>query len=368
MSSQEDEQRKIIEMIDGVRDSQPGAVDVDQWRRNIETFLSAQAGVGAPLECGEIQRPRTGASSGNMAFSATADFGKGRETRRFVLRYRYSAGILGPYLCDIPAQFAVQRALSGAGLPVPRPLWLDPSGTFLEYPGFVMEFVVGIVSPQNYFQEGVIAEATAEGRREMLFNIVRALARIHGFDWEAASLGFLKHRGEGKTWPERDFSWYMSAVALMRPDVTDLLSRVRAWLVAHQPGDRGCVLNHGDANPANYMFEESGARIAAVLDWEMANLNHREVDLAYLGVANELISQGAHIEGVPSHAELLDEYARLTDYRPANLDYYRTFVLARLTIIFHVAVRHMTPEQREATRPAWGWFEDRLLERLHGEI
>lgn len=368
MNEHDQKQGTLIEMIDGVRDSQPGASDAQAWQENLELFLAAQPGVGGPVECEDVQRPRTGASSGNMAFSATADFGEGRQTRRYFLRYRYPVGIMGPYLCDIPGQFAIQKSLSSAGLAVPRPLWLDPSGTFLEHPGFVAEFVSGRVAPQNYFQAGVIAEAAPQRRREMILNVVRALAAIHAFDWQRGGLGFLKHRGEGNTWLERDFSWYMTAARLMRPDVVDVMGKVQAWLVARQPQRNACVLNHGDANLANYMFEEAGPRIVAVLDWEMAHLNPPEVDLAYLGVANEVVAQGAHTEGVPSHAELIQEYAGLTGYRPADLDYFRTFALARLAIIFHVAVRHMSPQQRESTRPAWGWFEDRLLERLRGEI
>lgn len=368
MDEHERKQRQIVEMIDSVRDSQPAASDAETWRASLEAFLAAQAGVDGPVECKELRRPLTGASSGNMAFLATADFGEGRQTRRFFLRYRYPLGLGGRYLCDVPAQFAIQRALSGAGIPVPRPLWLDPSGAFLEHPGFVAEFVSGHVAPQNYFQAGVISEAPPERRREMILNVVRALARIHAFDWQRGGLSFLKHRGEGHTLLERDFSWYMTAAVLMRPDIVDSMRRVQAWLVARQPQGSACVLNQGDANLGNYMFEESGSRIVAVLDWEMAHLNMPEVDLGYLGVANEIASQGAQIAGVPPHAELIEEYAGLTGHRPANLDYFRTFALARLTIIFHVVVRHMSPEQREATRPAWGWFEDRLFERLHGEI
>jgi aminoglycoside phosphotransferase (APT) family kinase protein len=361
-------QRSVIESIEGVRGIQQIPTDAESWHRNLEAFLAAQTGVGGPVECGDVQRPRTGAGGGNILFSATADFGGGRETRRFVLRYRHPMGILGPYLCDIPAQFCAQRAVSAAGIPVPEPLWLDPSGTFLDYPGYVMEFVRGHVPPQNYFHKGVIAEAPPEQRREMILNIVRTLAKVHAVDWQAAGLGFLKHRGEGKTWLERDLGWYMSAAAWMRPDIMDPFRKVFEWIVVHQPETRSCVLNHGDSNPGNYMFEESGAEIVAVLDWEMVSLNPREVDLAYLCVLNEGIAQGAPIEGVPEDDELLQEYASVTGYRPENFDYYRIFVLARVAIILRVAERFMTPEQREAARAGWGLFEDRLFERLRGEI
>jgi len=368
MDEKDQKQSAIAEMIGGVRDSQVASNDLDTWRENLEAFIAAQSGVSGPVVCSDLQRPQTGASSGNLGFSATADFGEGRQTRKFFLRYRYPVGIMGPYLCDIPGQFATQKALNDAGLPVPKPLWLDPSGSFLEHPGFVVEFVSGRVAPQSYFQDGVIAEAPPERRREMILNVVRTLVEVHALDWQRCGLNFLKHRGEGHSWLERDFSWYMTAATLMRPDVLETMRKVEAWLLAHQPRQSGCVLNHGDANLANYMFEASGARVVAVLDWEMAHLNPPEVDLAYLGVANEVVAQGAHVEGLPSHTELIEEYAGLSGYRPANLDYFRTFALARLTIIFHVAVRHMSPEQCEATRAGWGWFEDHLLERLHGEI
>jgi aminoglycoside phosphotransferase (APT) family kinase protein len=112
------------------------------------------------------------------------------------------------------------------------------------------------------------------------------------------------------------------------------------------------------------MYEESGTEIVSVLDWEMAFLNQREVDVAYTAMLTECFKAGQQIEGVPSTEEMFAEYERLTGYRTGNHGYYRAYNLARLAIIFRLATRNMSPELRESTRPSWGWFEDRLLEAM----
>ncbi|MCL5058338.1 MAG: phosphotransferase family protein [Actinobacteria bacterium] len=358
------EQRSLVEAINTIRDSQQ-QTDNEQWKRNLEALISAQPGVRGPVECTDLRRPEKGASSGNIMFSVTADSGKGPEKKPLALRYNLGTGIMGPYHANIPSQFKIQKALYAAGKKVAKPLWLDSMGEFLDHPGFVMEFVNGRVPPQNIFHAGVIAEATADQRHEMIMKCLRFLAETHELDWQASGLGYLKHRAEGNTWAQKELNWYVTACnMLLPPDISAKARGWYEWIVAHQPEESSCVFCQGDAQEGNYMYGETSHELVAVFDWEMSGLCPRETDLAYLDVAHQNFKQGEQIDGVPSIDELAEEYHRVSGYRPQNLDFYRIWALAKIAMIFRLGIRNMPLELQEASRPSWGWFEDRLFELI----
>lgn len=361
MSKQE---RKLSDVLDMAKSTQGNIVSDDLWRQKLEAFLSAQNRIVGPVEITDIKTPRYGSSSGKVIFSATAGFGNGRETKKMFLRYTLPKGLFGSYHCNIPWQYAVQKALHNANLPVAQPLYIDASGTFLDHPAYVMEFLSGRVASEDHFHSDPIASATPAERREIMLNIVRFLAKAHAIDWRAQGLGFLMHRGDGETCVERDFNWYVTAAYLLRPDLSDLMREWQEWMVANQPAERSVVFCHLDSHLGNHMFEENGTGLISAMDFEMSGLNQPEADLAYLGIVCENMSRGEKIDGIPTTAELFDEYERLTGYTCKNHDFWRTYSLGRMSIIYRIMLRHITLEQQEETRPTWGWWEDKLLQGM----
>jgi len=260
--------------------------------------------------------------------------------------------------------FRVLSALHGTGVPAPRPLWLDPEGESLGVPAFVMEFVEGSVPRQSYFREGPIADASPPERRRMVTSVIETIAKIHALDWQGRGLGFLKDRGRGSSWIERDLSWYWRFLESSLPEGVDAYRPVLEWLLRHQPAGGRAVVNHGDCQLGNYMFR--GAEVAAVLDWEMTCLLPPEADLAYLCVFHRYLSTGMDglPDGIPSEEGWLSEYERVSGHRIRNWDYYRTMMMFRLATIFSCgAARLLPPDQLEAARPVWGWFEHTLMEK-----
>ena len=95
---------------------------------------------------------------------------------------------------------------------------------------------------------------------------------------------------------------------------------------------------HGDYRIDNMLFEESGPRCVAVLDWELSTLGDPVADFAYLmlnwhnpadGRAGLL---GLDLEelGIPSQDEAVERYVARTGYPVPPMDWYFAYNLFRL--------------------------------------
>jgi Ser/Thr protein kinase RdoA (MazF antagonist) len=69
----------------------------------------------------------------------------------------------------------------------------------------------------------------------------------------------------------------LDATAALLEDVPD--GPARDWLEAHRPVDLPRVVCHGDLHALNVLVDDR-RRVVAVLDWEMAGLAPRELDVA----------------------------------------------------------------------------------------
>ncbi len=338
-------------------------MDLEAWGPRLASFLEQQPEISGRVLIRDLERPATRTAGGNARFVAELDLGDGPVIRRYVVRYHPPKSVFHEY--DIPAMYKTHKALQWTGVPIATALWLDATGKFLGVPAFIMEHVEGTVPSQAYLTQGPIAEGSPAERRAMVSNVIQTLATIHTVDWKGRGLAFLQERGRGRTLLERDMSWYWDFLKSSLPDRVDEFRPIWDWLVENQPTLEKPVLNHGDCQLANYMFR--GVEVAAVLDWEMCCLASREADLAYMCVANEYTSAGlgALPDGFPEPEEWLAEYENVSGYTIRNWEYYYTMMLYRLSMIMICgSARVCRQDILEATRPIWGWFEDRLIARM----
>ncbi len=101
-------------------------------------------------------------------------------------------------------------------------------------------------------------------------------------------------------------SWYEFAV----PDIgrSSLLERALDWLEANWPEDVAAtdpVLVWGDSRVGNVLYD--GFRPAAVLDWEMATLGPREMDVAWIIFAHMVFQELAGLAGLPGLPDFMRE-------------------------------------------------------------
>lgn len=278
-----------------------------------------------------------GMSSDTLVIDATWD---GAE-QRLVAR-------LAPDLADVPVfphydltrQFDLIRVVDGqTDVPVPTTLWNEPSPEPLGTPFFVMAHVDGQVPPDLLpynFGDSWLFEA---GRAEQLAlqdATVDVLARLH----EMPVPGFLESAEPGDTALRRHVAhtraWYEFVAA--DGNRSPLIERGFAWLDAHWPDESPSVVSWGDARIGNILYRDFAP--VAVLDWEMAGVGPRELDLAWLIYAHrgfEDLATMMSLPGMPHFLRRDDVVARYTavsGYEPRDLDFFETYAALQFAIVY----------------------------------
>lgn len=352
-SPADDLSRRIIEFN---RQARLGDTPMGIWANRVATLLAAQPDLEEPFEIVSVRPPVGGAGSSSGTLFVDIRFSGAAEPRPFVLRFVPAEQLFHVY--DLDGQVRIQRGVSESGVPAPQQCWEDMKGRYLGVPGYIMERAPGEAAPGAWFAQGIIAEASPERRRELVFAFVRALAQIHAVDWRRRGLGFLLDRSSGRGLIESEVNWYRDA--MLWAGEQDALARfagIRDWLIANQPPVRRPVLCHGDANFTNYMF--AGTDISAVIDWEMAFIGTPECDLSY-AVAGMAALTDEFPEGVPTSEEILAEYERISGTALESMPYYRLFTLYRIVLIHFLGLRAFPSDFQSA----FAAYLDSLIAKL----
>jgi aminoglycoside phosphotransferase (APT) family kinase protein len=320
--------------------------DPQQLRPKLEAWMGGLLPAGAEPNIPELEATSAnGMSSETILFTAEWNEGGGAKSERLVAR-------VAPDPTDVPVfpsydlerQFEVIRLVGElSDVPVPRVWWSDAQGTATGVPLFVMERVDGIVPPDVMpysFGDNWLFDATPEEQRTLQDSTVDVLANLHGIENAEERFAFLAHDDPGRTHLERLINharaWYDYAREGHRSSVVE---RLFAWLDGHLPTDPGpTVVSWGDSRIGNVMYKDF--RPCAVLDWEMAALGPRELDLAWLTYSHgvfETLAGMFELGGMPHFLQTLDvaaTYESMTGHTPRHLDFYSAFAAVQWCIVF----------------------------------
>jgi aminoglycoside phosphotransferase (APT) family kinase protein len=204
---------------------------------------------------------------GHSGFTYFVDAGP----RSFVLRLPPpGARIAGP--ADVVRQGRIMRALGAAGLPVPAVPFLCDDASVLDGRPFILMDRVDSSS----FKDAV----RAHGSPAIARATVECLERLHAVPLGSTGIGDEPPRllaDEVTRWSE-----------LMKRGVTELTTgatELDAALRTLEPTAQAPALVHGDYHYGNLLFD--GSRVAAILDWEIAQVGQPLLDLASLCVIAE---------------------------------------------------------------------------------
>jgi aminoglycoside phosphotransferase (APT) family kinase protein len=220
-------------------------------------------------------------------------------------------------------QFELIRLVSElTEVPVPQVRWLEPTGTVLGSPFFLMDHVEGAVPPDVLpytFGGNWLADAPAARQRELQDATIAVLAELHSIPNAAETFGFLVESDPPGDTPLRRHltrlkDWYEFAV----PDVgrSALVEKAFAWLEDRFPTDVAAaepVLAWGDSRIGNVLYRDFTP--VAVLDWEMATVGPRELDVAWIIFAHLVFEEIAGLATLPGLPELLREDDVRATYR-----------------------------------------------------
>ncbi len=120
------------------------------------------------------------------------------------------------------------------------------------------------------------------------------------------------------------------------------------WLETHKPIDFIPGIMHGDFQLANVMFgHHEPARLAAIIDWEMATIGDPKLDLAWFVQAAPDPSRNEagttmFTRGLPDRAEMVEYYAEASGRQVDDIDYYVILARWKLAIVLEQGYQRLT--------------------------
>jgi len=244
--------------------------------------------------------------------------------------------------CDLRREFELFRVLSHLPeAPVPTPFDIEvDDDSILGAPFFVMERVEGRVASDDppYTVEGWVNDMSPAQRAKLSDNALKALVSVHDIDVEKHHLNWLDDGGMSapdlatKLMGQRRYFRWASA-----GEPNPIIAKGFDWLEEHMPVESSdIVISWGDARLGNLIIAED-LSVAAIIDWEMAGLGAREIDLGWWLLTRRFHTSAIGVElpeGLPSEEDVVKRYTELSGYVPQHLDYYIIFAALRLSIIF----------------------------------
>ncbi|MBI2705211.1 MAG: phosphotransferase family protein [Actinobacteria bacterium] len=331
--------------VEDIARPQTSTRDLDEVRARLERWLGTVLPPSAAPSVLHLHAPESnGMSSETLLFDARWDEGGGATDHPLVARVAPQASAVPVFpVYDLPQQYEVMRKVRElAPVPVPRVLWSEPSADAIGAPFFVMERVDGEVPPDVMpynFGDSWLFDASPSEQRRLQDASIRVLAELHAIPNAEAEFPFLqfarpeptalgRHVGNQKDF----YAWAFEGRA------SRLLDACFAWLDGHWPSREGeTVLSWGDARIGNTMYRDFAP--VAVLDWEMAALGPREIDLAWFFFLHQFfedIASTFELPGMPHFLrrdDVASTYEELTGYTPRDLDFYTMYAAVRHGIV-----------------------------------
>jgi aminoglycoside phosphotransferase (APT) family kinase protein len=170
---------------------------------------------------------------------------------------------------------------------------------------------------------------------------VSVLADLHAIEDAVSTFAYLRFAEDGETWLRQHVAHTRAWYEWVADDSgrSAVIDRAFAWLDEHWPAQEGeAVVSWGDSRVGNILYRDFAP--AAVLDWEMAGLGPRELDIAWLIYSQSVFQDIAGSLGLPGLPDFLrpddvfTEYERRTGHAPRDLDFFGTYAALQWAIVF----------------------------------
>ena len=270
---------------------------------------------------------------------------------------------------DMKREYLIQSRLQSVYPLVPKMIALCDDQSVMSSDFYVMERVEGEI-----FRRDIPEAITATDISVMADSLINGLVQLHAVD---ASI--LQELNKGTGYVQRQVEGWSKRYRNALTDDVPAAEKLMAWLAANQPDDVDSCIIHGDWRIDNVVFDLGNARIAGVLDWELATVGDPLMDLgsalAYWVDRDDetafasLRRQPSHLPGMLTREEFLQRYLQLSGRKCADFTFYEVFGLFRLAVIIQQIWARFRAGQ--TTNPAFAGFGDAvntLINRAEGKI
>lgn len=326
------------------RDAQTVPALLADW---LATVLPAGAEPEVTLHSGI---DANGMSSETLVFDATWTEDGVRSVHEYVARVAPAAADFPVFpTYDLRAQYDAMRLVGElSDVPVPTVSHLEPTGTVLGTPFFLMDRVDGVI-PQDVlpynFGDNWLHDASRDDQRRLQDASVAVIADLHAIADAHTTFAFLDPHQPGETPLARNLArvraWYDFAVA--DAGRSPLAERGLDWLEAHlaeaESATNGdVVLCWGDSRIGNMIYRDFEP--VAVLDWEMAVIGPRELDLSWIVFAHMVFESITGVMEMPGMPHFLREddvtavYEERTGVALADLTWFHVYNAVQWCIVF----------------------------------
>ena len=321
--------------------------DTSTLTERLAHWLAGRLGDGSePTVTASDDDIANGMSSSTLLFDV--DWSEGDDRRHAALVARIAPdpdGVTVFPTYDLAAQFHTIAAVAAtSSVPVPGLHWLEATGEVLGQPFFVMDRISGRVPPDMLpytFGDNWLFDADDAEREALQRAMVDVLAELHDIPVDdrfddltgaGAPEGYLaRHLGRTTAW----YDWSVAESGTRSPLVETALDQL-ATSLPENPG--GAVLSWGDARIGNVVFD--GFEPAAVLDWEMADLGPRELDVVWLTYSHRVfqdLAEGLELAGLPGFLaidDVIGAYEARSGHRVRDLDWHLGYAAVRWACAF----------------------------------
>jgi len=320
-------------------DTQPQLGDTP-WRRSPEELQAgltawAEALRGAHATISDFRVPQSGMANDTILFHLDDE----------PLVARLSPSPAAPYPTFPQYDLHLQRDVmelvwTKTDVPVPEVVHLEEVDHWLGVPFLVVRQIAGEVPSDNpnYLTDdtGWFLRGSADDLRRFEESTIEVLARLHTIpDDDAAA--FLRPGTPGATALERQLTFQRTYYDWAREGRDlPLMERAFAELRDKLPSNDTSVLNWGDSRPGNIIYRDFVP--VGILDWEMATVGPREVDVAWTTFFQKMFGWmssmgGKQVPAMFDTDETAAAYERISGVALDDLRWYEAFCGFRMAII-----------------------------------
>jgi aminoglycoside phosphotransferase (APT) family kinase protein len=299
-------------------------IDPERVGPALEHWLGRR--LGATVSVSDVSVPQaSGLSCETVLFGGEA----GGQVRRYVARVAPADGdgLFPVYWLEDEAR--IMRALAEhSAVPTPRVVGVELDPTVIGGRFIVMEHIDGRVPADDppYSTAGWVLELSPDAQGRLVENAIATIVEVSRVDWAALDLR-LPRVGVAEQIAYLEHLHATGHRGTPHPTIVSGLE----YLHANAPSGEALALCWGDARIGNMLFADD-LSVAGALDWELASIGSRELDVAYFLYALRLWSEGFGAPsppGFPDRPAILARFEELSGRAMNHLDYYE-----RLAAVF----------------------------------